>query len=66
MKETADLINQYEIPLTIYVGKYDRIITPDAMENLLKYVRKADLKEIESGHNQLIAKVAAIHRQKSI
>ncbi len=65
MKQTGSIINKYQIDLTIYVGEFDKIITAKAMDKLLKYVDKARLVKTESGHNQLISKVASLRRQKN-
>src|SRR6187551_3471449 len=38
MKAISDLINTYDIDLTVVVGKFDKVIKPEKMNRLLQYV----------------------------
>jgi pimeloyl-ACP methyl ester carboxylesterase len=55
MEEIATLIKVHSIPLTIFIGKYDRIITAANMRKLLRYLPGQSIIELPSGHNQLIS-----------
>jgi pimeloyl-ACP methyl ester carboxylesterase len=53
--QIASLINFNNIGLTIYVGRYDKVITAKSMERLLKRVAKHKFEILETGHNGLIS-----------
>jgi pimeloyl-ACP methyl ester carboxylesterase len=52
VKKIAAMIDQYNIKIRLYVGKYDKIITAKNMKGLTSNVQI-----IEAGHNDLIRKV---------
>lgn len=54
----AHLINKHEIRFDIFLGAYDKIITPEGMKKLLKKLDHYDLHMVESGHNDLIDKIS--------
>jgi pimeloyl-ACP methyl ester carboxylesterase len=54
LKKIATLINENNIHLTMIVGKYDKVIRPENMKQLLKHVRDYRLEILESGHTGLI------------
>jgi len=56
LRKIADILNQNKIPLTIVVGKYDKVIQPQNMAQLVAKVRNHRFKIIEVGHNDLISK----------
>jgi pimeloyl-ACP methyl ester carboxylesterase len=58
MSQIAALINQYQIPVSMFLGTYDRIITRDNMQTLLGKLHKHHLIVLETGHNQLLEEVA--------
>jgi pimeloyl-ACP methyl ester carboxylesterase len=58
MEQIARLINKNSIRTQLFLGKYDRIITENNMQKLLKKLDHYQLIILESGHNQLIAQVA--------
>lgn len=49
----ATLVNQHAIPVTIIVGKYDKVITPVSMNKFVTRLHKPRLIVIETGHNFL-------------
>jgi pimeloyl-ACP methyl ester carboxylesterase len=49
----ATLVNQHAIPVTIIVGKYDKVITPASMNKFVERLRQPRLIVIEAGHNFL-------------
>ncbi len=63
-KRIAGLINRYEIDCQFYLGKYDKIITPEGMQKLTRHLDNYDMLVLESGHNQLIRATAATQGAK--
>jgi len=66
LRKTAALIRKNRIKLIIFTGSYDRIITSDGMNRLLRHLPEGQLIELESGHNQLIKTAAAYIKQKKL
>jgi pimeloyl-ACP methyl ester carboxylesterase len=58
LKLIAFLINQNKIPMMMFTGKYDKIITAENMMDLLKDVKEYEHVILEAGHNTLIADTA--------
>jgi len=58
LKLIAFLINQNKIPMLMFTGKYDKIITAENMMDLLKHVKEYEHVILEAGHNTLIADTA--------
>jgi pimeloyl-ACP methyl ester carboxylesterase len=58
LKLIALLINQNKIPMMMFTGKYDKIITAENMMDLLKDVKEYEHVILEAGHNTLIADTA--------
>lgn len=54
----ASLINQNVIGFDIFLGAYDKIITPDGMKKILNKLNHYDLHMVESGHNDLIKNIS--------
>lgn len=64
LDKIASVLNQKEIPFTMIVGKFDKVIQPKNMEGFLSKIRIKEFKVLEAGHNDLIAKsVEAIKKQ---
>lgn len=55
MKKIGQLIRNEEIPLLLFIGAYDRIITEQNMQGLLQEVPDHQLVVLPKGHNTLIA-----------
>ncbi len=62
LERIATLLNGYRIPLVMYLGQYDRIITHRNMKRLLDRVPHHQLVVLPAGHNRLIADVATYYR----
>lgn len=58
MKEIATIINSKNISLTMFLGKYDKIITLKNMQKLLTQVKDYQLIILPTGHNHLLEKIA--------
>ena len=59
MKSISELINTYDIDLTVVVGKFDKVIKPEKMNRLLQHVPVHRFEIIEAGHNHLLGKEVA-------
>jgi pimeloyl-ACP methyl ester carboxylesterase len=60
--KVARRLNDSGIELVIYLGKYDRIITKESINPLVRQVKNHELFTLDRGHNTLIEDVA---REKS-
>lgn len=58
------LIDQHNIKLKLYVGRHDKIITPESMKHLTSRIRNATFEILEAGHNDMI-RVAKDYLPKS-
>ena len=58
MERIAKLINKYDVKISMYLGRYDKLMTQKGMTKLLKHVKKYDLQVLETGHGMMIDKVA--------
>ena len=58
MRIIAAMINHYSIPLTLIIGKYDKVIKARNMNRLLKQLKSYRLEIVESGHNDVIRESA--------
>jgi pimeloyl-ACP methyl ester carboxylesterase len=60
LSHLAQLLNANSIPVTMIVGKYDKVIVAKNMKLLLDKLANKKLHLIEAGHNDLIAKVGYV------
>jgi pimeloyl-ACP methyl ester carboxylesterase len=60
----AQLINKQSIPVTMIVGKYDKVIVAENMKLLLDKLDKKELFVLEAGHNDLIRNSVGIMKVK--
>ena len=58
LQKIANILNQHQLPLTIIVGKYDKVILPINMQRLLSKVKNHRFEILETGHNDLIKQAA--------
>jgi pimeloyl-ACP methyl ester carboxylesterase len=56
LSKIASLLNEQLIPLTLIVGKHDKVIQPKNMEAFLGKVNSKQFTVLEAGHNDLIGK----------
>jgi pimeloyl-ACP methyl ester carboxylesterase len=54
MRKIADLVNRFQIPVTVIAGKYDKVIPARNMEPLLKHLVQKQFIILDAGHNDLI------------
>ncbi len=58
VKEIAEIINLYQIDITIFVGKYDKVITEKNINVLIQLLKHPKLIVLETGHTFLIESVS--------
>ncbi len=58
MEAIAGIINLHKIPTVVVLGIYDKIITEDNMQELLKRLHHYRLIKLKEGHNHLIEATA--------
>ncbi len=58
LSHIASLVNRYQIPFTMFLGRYDKIITPQNMQRLLKKIPHHQMIILNTGHTRLIEAVA--------
>jgi pimeloyl-ACP methyl ester carboxylesterase len=56
LSKIASLLNELRIPLTLMVGKHDKVIQAKNMEVFLGKVNSKQFEVVEAGHNDLIRK----------
>lgn len=64
LKALAKTINQHKIPIIIYIGTFDKIITASNLRNFLKLLDNYKLKALNTGHNSLLQKVVNIYKNE--
>jgi pimeloyl-ACP methyl ester carboxylesterase len=55
LHKIASMINEAEIPITIVVGKYDKVIRPKNMERFVSLLNNCVFETPEAGHTGLIS-----------
>jgi pimeloyl-ACP methyl ester carboxylesterase len=58
----AGILNSNHIPVTLLIGKYDKIITKKNMEPFVRKLHTIRFEVIEAGHNDLISKSVNVIR----
>jgi pimeloyl-ACP methyl ester carboxylesterase len=66
MKKIASLINDHNIEVDMFLGKYDKMITLNNMQKLLKHIKYYKLHVLECGHNTLIDEVSSFYAKNPI
>ena len=54
MREISEMLNKSGIPVTVIMGKYDRIVPPHWIERPLNRLQNMNFCVVDSGHNDLI------------
>lgn len=63
-EKLASVLNQFEIPLTIYLGAQDKIIMYRTIEPLVKHLKQKNVITLQAGHSNLIHKVVEYLKTK--
>lgn len=58
MNNIAKAINENNIPFTMYLGAFDKIITNEGMKKLTSKLKKYEIQVLDCGHNNLIEHTA--------
>jgi pimeloyl-ACP methyl ester carboxylesterase len=64
MRKIGEILNNRQIPLLMYLGKYDRMMRENNMQILLSKVKNHKLYILDCGHNTLIEHVAKNFKEK--
>ena len=65
MRQIAELIQNNHIHMEMYLGRYDKIMTPQGMQRLLRHLKDYKLEVLNTGHSGLIDMVAHhLYQQK--
>lgn len=54
LKKLANLVQNHRIQFTLLIGRYDKIITAQNMNRILRYLPDVKVTLVESGHNRII------------
>jgi pimeloyl-ACP methyl ester carboxylesterase len=65
VKKIAELINNQQINVKIFIGKYDSLLPLDRVFPLTKKLKKVELIELEATHGKLIEKAIEYLRKQS-
>ena len=60
LKNLAQIVNSSSMNITFYLGNHDKVIGQNQIAPLLRLLHDFQLKEIDSGHSQLIVNVASV------
>ncbi len=62
LQENIRLVNQYNIPVSLFFGKYDQVMPWKKITPLLKNVHQQQLIILDTGHNTLLNDVAEYYQ----
>ena len=63
MKKIASLIKQHGVKVKMFLGRYDKLMTEQNMQKLLRHLKDYELQILEKGHYMLIDDVAHFIRR---
>ncbi len=63
-KVIADTINKYQIPTTMFLGQYDKMMTANHMAPLINLINNSHLYTLNAGHSNLMNAVAAYYEEQ--
>ncbi len=65
IRNIVRLLNKYHVPVTMFLGEYDEIISPKRVSVFVKALERGELVLLKSGHSFLLQQVAELlHRKK--
>lgn len=65
IRHIVQLLNHYHVPVTMFLGEYDEIISPKRVSVFVKALERGELVLLKSGHSFLLQQVAELlHRKK--
>ncbi|NDK55189.1 alpha/beta fold hydrolase [Pontibacter fetidus] len=67
IRQIVQLLNNHKIPVTMFLGEYDEIISPRRVRVFMDALDKGELVILKTGHSNLIQDVAdLLHKRKSL
>ncbi|SMB88311.1 alpha/beta hydrolase fold [Hymenobacter roseosalivarius DSM 11622] len=63
LKDLARILNEHQVPVTFFLGKYDRVIPHAGLQRFIGSLRQARTVLLDTGHAGLIHDVAAYLRR---
>lgn len=60
LDQIADIFNDHNIPVNIWMGKYDRVIKTRRLEKLIGKLEHCELHFLDCGHNDLVIHVVQV------
>jgi pimeloyl-ACP methyl ester carboxylesterase len=65
IRHIVRLLNQHHVPVTMFLGEYDEVISPKRISVFMKALERGELVMLKSGHSFLLQQVAELlHRKK--
>mgnify|MGYP005748599953 CR=1 FL=1 len=65
IRQIVGLLNKHEVPVTMFLGEYDQIITPKRVGVFVKALNQGELVVLKAGHSNLLSDVAdLLHERK--
>lgn len=66
IRRIVKLLNKYKIPVAMYLGEYDQIITPKRVGVFVNALDQGELVILKAGHSNLLSDVAELMHQKRV
>lgn len=63
IRHIVKLLNQHQIPVVMFLGEYDQVISPKRVGVFVKALDKGKLVMLKAGHSHLLLEVAALLRK---
>jgi pimeloyl-ACP methyl ester carboxylesterase len=57
-------LNERQVPVTLYLGQFDKVIAPKRFEAFVQALDKGKLEMLETGHTHLLLEVAKLLQQR--
>lgn len=64
IRHIVRLLNTQEVPVSMFLGEFDQIISPKRVSVFVKALRKGELVILKTGHSHLLQEVAELLHQK--
>ena len=64
IREIVRLLNQKQVPVTMFLGEFDQIISQKRVSVFIKALHKGELVVLRTGHSHLLQEVAELLQQK--
>jgi hypothetical protein len=61
--QIAALLNRYQVPLLVYLGKRDRLVAPKHVNLILKLTKKSRLHLLDASHTNLLTKLGQYYQE---